>query len=56
METTLKFAMARADLARNHFHPVMTALELARPFGRVEIDDCAEIPYWGSARITTVVN
>ncbi len=42
METTLKFARTRTDLARNHFRPVMTALELARPFGRVEIDDWAE--------------
>lgn len=42
METTLEFARTRSDLARNHFHPVMTALELARPFERVEIDDWAE--------------
>jgi len=42
METTLKFARTRTDLARNHFRPVMTALELARPFDCVEIDDWAE--------------
>lgn len=42
METTLKFARARADLARHHFRPVKTALALARPFDRVETDNWAE--------------
>lgn len=42
METALKFARSRTDLARNHFRPVMTALELACPSGRVEIDVWAE--------------
>ena len=42
METTLKFARTRTDLARNHFRPFMTGLVLARPFGRVEIADWAE--------------
>jgi len=42
METTLKFARARADLARHHFRPVKTALALARPFDCVETDNWAE--------------